>query len=60
MIQTFKCKKPSCDKEVSFEYSPIDGVLKAKVSHKTTGSTETVYLTCDNGHTYPYEVEVSQ
>lgn len=56
MQQTFKCKEPGCDKKVSYEYSPIETAVEVKSADASSQTTETAYLTCAAGHTYPYEV----
>ena len=49
-VQTFKCKNPSCKEVVKYLKKSTGGyTLKANVPKR-------VYLTCEKGHCYPYEV----
>jgi hypothetical protein len=52
----FNCKEPGCKKKI--EYEPIYGGGYAMTEKEKKKGTKKVYLTCDNKHTYPYDVEV--
>lgn len=60
MIQRFKCKEPGCEKEIVYEYSPVDATVKMATFVQSTESEVIVYLTCEEGHTHPYKVKVSK
>lgn len=57
--QKFKCLE--CGVEVTYKRKEIPAFTKVDVM-KIDGSrdTKTVYLTCQNGHTRPYEVEIEK
>lgn len=59
MQQTFKCKEPGCDKEVVYDYDPVDATVKY-VAVQSNESEVVVYLTCEKDHTHPYKVKVSK
>ena len=59
MMQTFKCQELGCDGTVSYEYSPVEATIEVKSDDVSKPAAETAYLTCDKGHTYPYEVYIS-
>ena len=58
MAQEFKCKDTDCDQKVRYEPVVVSRSLKSKPT-SSPSAKKTVYLTCPNGHTFPYEV-VSQ
>lgn len=58
---TFKCQEPKCDREVEFEYEPEEGVLEIrsdKIRNRKPKGLQIVYLTYEDGHTYPYVIEM--
>ncbi len=55
MTQEFECKEPGCNEKVVYKYIPVEAVVRM-----TLDESEVVYLTCEEGHTYPYEVKVSK
>ncbi len=57
MAITFKCKEPGCNKEVTYEYEPIEGTLEVK---EQANKPSAVYLTCEDGHTYPYPSSIQE
>jgi len=56
MEQTFHCKTPGCDQNVTYQREVVPGVaFKVPKANK-----EIVYLTCPKEHTNPYEVTVEE
>ncbi len=57
-VYTFKCKK--CGMEIKYERDESGGFLAMEVNNaivKHEVKKTRVYLTCEKGHTYPYEIE---
>jgi hypothetical protein len=52
--KTFTCKEQNCGKEILYVYEPVDAVVK--ITKNPISEPKVVYLTCENGHTYPYSV----
>lgn len=56
--QVFKCKQ--CGVEVVYVYHPVDvfkGIRSPNSGTAQFGEKKaTVFMTCRNGHTFPYEV----
>jgi hypothetical protein len=51
---TFSCK--TCQEEIVYEPNPIPAMVE---NPRLTKKKKTIYLTCGNGHTHPYPVEVN-
>ena len=57
MGQRFECKEPGCDKVVEYDYETMEFLDEDEPKELPTMPDEVdVYLTCENGHTYPYRV----
>jgi hypothetical protein len=54
-VVRFACKTQGCDQEVTYEPQPTQGL--AYPGQRPGGDTLTVYLTCPEQHTHPYQVE---
>jgi hypothetical protein len=52
----FECKEPGCPLKVHYQREEIPGARMWRNRSDETVLTKTVYLTCDNGHTFPYRV----
>ena len=55
MTLRFACKTQGCEQEVTYEPQPTQGL--AYPGRGPGGDTLTVYLTCPEQHTHPYQVE---
>lgn len=51
-----KCK--DCGVEIEFLYEPVEAILEVKKDKKNKKEERAVYLTCENGHTNPYKLEI--
>lgn len=49
--RSFTCKTPGCDLTVVYRPRPV---LVWEYRPSSSPPPETVYLTCDSGHTHPY------
>jgi uncharacterized membrane protein len=58
MSQQFKCKEPGCDGTVEFEYAPTVATIKMASPIQSDEVEVVAYLTCNKGHTHPYNVKV--
>jgi hypothetical protein len=54
MSQVFKCKRPGCPEKVTYERETYPGDVG--IETKSSGK-KIVYLTCERGDTFPYEVK---
>ncbi len=54
--KVFSCKEEKCDQRVRYRRDPISGAMTADNSTDGKENVKIVYLTCCNGHTYPYEI----
>ena len=54
-IQTFKCK--DCNKEIIYKRKIVMGLVK--IGDVDNEEEKVVYLTCEDGHTYPYTIKGS-
>lgn len=52
--QTFQCKSNSCTESVTYERETVLGLVDP--ANAAGRKSKVVYLTCANGHTYPYTV----
>jgi len=57
MSQTFQCKE--CDVEIKYRPEESPGGVGFQTRRLPTEEF-TVYLTCENDHTYPYRVKPEQ
>jgi len=53
-IQMFKCK--NCGIDVSYKRKAVLGLAGRGKDSDNDNKEKVVYLTCDNGHTFPYTV----
>jgi hypothetical protein len=51
----FACKEEGCDQQVTYAPEAIPGLIYDRPAGLGQ-RTRTVYLTCDDGHTHPYQV----
>jgi hypothetical protein len=51
----FDCKQEKCGQEVTYVPQAVSGLIYDRPAG-LGGRMITVYLTCDNGHTNPYQV----
>ena len=54
-MQTVKCIEQGCDKKIVFIHDPEYGILKSEIGKKIK---KEVWLTCEDGHTRKYLLEV--
>jgi hypothetical protein len=63
-VAIYKCKEPKCKEEVIYSAEgiqiPVVRAVKTTSTQTPPKNTLTVYLTCNAGHCFPYEVEESE